>query len=108
MSGHLDIDLLRTFVAIAEARTLVRAAERIGRTQAAVSMQVKKLEGLLSQPLLNRTGRGVTLSYDFTWKDRSTEGLPRDTPESGYNKAPRQGFADQRFSSCFHRGFLRS
>jgi anthranilate synthase len=40
------------------------------------------------------TGRGVRLSYDFTWKDRSTEGLPRDTPDSGYNKAPRQGFAD--------------
>jgi anthranilate synthase len=40
------------------------------------------------------TGRGVLLSYDFSWKDRSTEGLPRDTPDSGYNKAPRQGFAD--------------
>ena len=62
VSGHLDIDLLRTFVAIAEARTLGRAAEKIGRTQAAVSMQVKKLEGLLNQPLLNRTGRGVTLT----------------------------------------------
>ncbi len=40
------------------------------------------------------TGRGVVMSYDFTWKDRTTEGLPRDTPDSGYNKAPRQGFAD--------------
>ncbi|MET0967897.1 MAG: chorismate-binding protein, partial [Tardiphaga sp.] len=40
------------------------------------------------------TGRGVTLSYEFTWKDRSTEGLPRDTPGAGYNKAPREGFAD--------------
>src|SRR5665647_582414 len=40
------------------------------------------------------TGRGVTLSYDFTWKDRSTLGLPRDTADSGYNKIPRQGFSD--------------
>ncbi|ABM94429.1 LysR family transcriptional regulator [Methylibium petroleiphilum] len=62
MSRSLDIDLLRTFVAIAETRTLGRAAARIGRTQAAVSMQVQKLEALLSQPLLNRTGRGVTLT----------------------------------------------
>lgn len=62
MSRPLDIDLLRTFVAIAETRTLGRAAQRIGRTQAAVSMQVQKLEALLSQPLLNRTGRGVTLT----------------------------------------------
>ena len=62
MSRHLDIDLLRTFVAIAETRTLGRAAGRIGRTQAAVSMQVKKLEAMLNQPLLNRTGRGVLLT----------------------------------------------
>ena len=62
MSRHLDIDLLRTFVAIAETHTLGRAAGQIGRTQAAVSMQVKKLEDLLNQPLLNRTGRGVVLT----------------------------------------------
>lgn len=62
MSRHLDIDLLRTFVAIAETRTLGRAASRIGRTQAAVSMQVQKLEAMLSRPLLNRTGRGVSLT----------------------------------------------
>lgn len=62
MSHHLDIDLLRTFVAIAQTRTLGRAAGQIGRTQAAVSMQVKKLEALLNQPLLNRTGRGVVLT----------------------------------------------
>ena len=60
--SHLDIDLLRTFVAIAETRTLGRAAGKIGRTQAAVSMQVKKLEAMLNQPLLNRTGRGVALT----------------------------------------------
>lgn len=40
------------------------------------------------------TGRGVTLTYDFAFKERGTEGLPRETPESGYNKSPRQGFAD--------------
>ena len=40
------------------------------------------------------TGRGVVLSYDFAWKGRSTEGLPRDTAESVYAKTPRQGFAD--------------
>lgn len=62
MNHHLDIDLLRTFVAIAETRTLGRAAGKIGRTQAAVSMQVKKLEAMLNQPLLNRTGRGVVLT----------------------------------------------
>ena len=40
------------------------------------------------------TGRGVVLSYDFAWKDKSTGGLPRETAESPYLKTPRQGFAD--------------
>jgi len=40
------------------------------------------------------TGRGVLLSYDFSWKGKSTKGLPRDTAESVYAKTPRQGFAD--------------
>jgi anthranilate synthase len=40
------------------------------------------------------TGRGVNLSYDFAWKGQSTAGLDRDTPESVYVKAQRQGFAD--------------
>uniref|UniRef100_UPI00372D6395 LysR family transcriptional regulator n=1 Tax=Piscinibacter sakaiensis TaxID=1547922 RepID=UPI00372D6395 len=60
MPRHLDLDLLRSFVAIAETGTLGRAAARVGRTQAALSMQVRKLETLLDQPLLLRSGRGVT------------------------------------------------
>jgi anthranilate synthase len=40
------------------------------------------------------TGRGVVLSYDFTWKGKSTEGLSRETADSPYQKTPRQGFAD--------------
>jgi anthranilate synthase len=40
------------------------------------------------------TGRGVVISYDFAWKAKSTEGLPRETAESPYQKTPRQGFAD--------------
>ena len=62
MTGHLEIDLLRTFAVIAETRALSRAAPRVGRTQAAISMQVKRLEQIVGQPLLNRTGRGVILT----------------------------------------------
>lgn len=59
MAMHLDIDLLRCFSLVAETGTLSRAADRIGRSQAAVSMQMRKLEDIVGQPLLNRTGRGV-------------------------------------------------
>lgn len=40
------------------------------------------------------TGRGVELTYDFTWNGMSTSGLERATPESVYARTPRQGFAD--------------
>lgn len=59
MPALLDIDLLRSFVTIVETGALSRAAGRIGRTQAALSMQMKRLEGLVGQPLLTRTGRGA-------------------------------------------------
>src|SRR5215218_1838430 len=40
------------------------------------------------------TGRGVVLSYEFAWKGKSTEGLPRETAESVYSRTPRQPFSD--------------
>jgi DNA-binding transcriptional LysR family regulator len=62
VSLSLDIDLLRSFSAIAETGVLSRAAARVGRTQSALSMQMKRLEGIVEQPLLFRTGRGVKLT----------------------------------------------
>jgi DNA-binding transcriptional LysR family regulator len=66
VTSQLDLDLLRTFVVIAETGALSRAAIRVGRTQAAISLQVKRLEQLVDQPLLERTGRGVTLTPQGT------------------------------------------
>ena len=40
----LDIDQLRTFVAIADTGSFTRAAEVVHKTQSAVSMQMKRLE----------------------------------------------------------------
>lgn len=62
MSTQLDIDLLRNFAAIAEAGVMSRAADRVGRTQAALSQQVKRLELTVQQTLMIRTGRGITLT----------------------------------------------
>ncbi|MCJ2066171.1 LysR family transcriptional regulator [Methylobacterium sp. J-088] len=59
MTRSLDIDLLRSFASVAETGALSRAASRIGRSQAALSMQMKRLEDLVGQPLVTRTGRGA-------------------------------------------------
>ncbi len=63
MGRSLDIDLLRSFVVIAEVRSLSRAAARVGRTQSALSQQMRRLEESVDQPLFQRTGRGVVLTH---------------------------------------------
>lgn len=58
----LDSDLLRTFLAVAEAGSVTDGAARIHRSQSATSLQVKRLETVLGQPVFERHGRGVVLS----------------------------------------------
>ncbi|MHA1153733.1 MAG: LysR substrate-binding domain-containing protein [Alphaproteobacteria bacterium] len=62
--ANLDLDLLRTFVAVAETGGFTRAAGRLGRVQSAVSMQVKRLEEVVGGRLFERSNRKVTLSEE--------------------------------------------
>lgn len=62
MKPNLESDLLRTLVAIAETGNFTRASEIVGRTQSAVSVQMKKLEEIVGERLFERGPRGVTLT----------------------------------------------
>lgn len=62
MTLHLESDLLRTFVAVADLENFTRAADAVGRTQSAVSMQMKRLEEMVGGPLFERGPRGVVLT----------------------------------------------
>jgi DNA-binding transcriptional LysR family regulator len=53
---------LRTFVAVADTGNFTYAADRIGRTQSAVSMQVKRLEETVGEQLFERGSRGVAMT----------------------------------------------
>ncbi len=64
MIGRLDIDLLATLVAIAETGGFTRAAERLNRTQPAVSMQMRRLEERVGKPLFLRQSRSVQLTVE--------------------------------------------
>src|SRR5260370_5317241 len=57
--GELKIELmqLEMFVAVVEERSFLRAAERVFRTQPAVSIGLRKLEGRIGVPLLGRSHR---------------------------------------------------
>ena len=59
---HLDLDLLKTLLAIADAGSLTRAASDVGRTQSAISMQVRRIEEIVEGQVLLRTPRGVELT----------------------------------------------
>lgn len=60
----LELDLLRTLVAISETGNFSAAADRLGRTPSAVSMQVKKMEELVGATLFIRDSRSVSLTRD--------------------------------------------
>jgi len=61
---NLDIDLLRAFVTVIETGSFTRAAALLGRSQPAVSLQIRRLEEQLRSPLFDRGGRGVSLTTE--------------------------------------------
>lgn len=64
MTALLDVDHLRTFIAIAETGSFTRAAELVHKTQSAVSMQMKRLEERLGRAIFERDGRASKLTED--------------------------------------------
>jgi DNA-binding transcriptional LysR family regulator len=59
---NLDLTSLRSFVAIADAGGVTRAAGFLNLTQSAVSMQIKRLEEMLATQILDRSARQVGLT----------------------------------------------
>ncbi|AYM08910.1 LysR substrate-binding domain-containing protein [Agrobacterium tumefaciens] len=59
MPTPLDLDLLKSFVAVVETGSFSNAASRIGRSQSAVSMQMQRLEQTIGKQLLVRTPKAV-------------------------------------------------
>jgi len=60
----LDTDQLRSFLAIVDLGSFTRAAERVNKTQSAVSMHVRRLEEQLGCALFVKQGRGARLTAE--------------------------------------------
>lgn len=60
---NIDTITLQCFITVAETGSFTRAAERVGRTQSAISQQIIKLEQMLDKPLIVR-GKVLTLTPD--------------------------------------------
>jgi DNA-binding transcriptional LysR family regulator len=59
---NLPTDLLRTFVTVADHKSFTRAGELLGRTQPAISLQIRRLEDLLGCELISTRGRANLLT----------------------------------------------
>ncbi|NTG28713.1 LysR family transcriptional regulator [Agrobacterium rhizogenes] len=59
---NLDMDVLRTLVAAQQLGGFNRAADQIGRSQSAVSQQIRRLEEQVGETLYRKNGRGLALT----------------------------------------------
>jgi DNA-binding transcriptional LysR family regulator len=99
---RLDSDLLRVFIAVAEAGSMTDGAARVCRSQSAASIQIKRLETVLGRPVFERHGRGVTLTdagqrllpvaRDVTER---LDGVVRDIAADGLRGKLRLGLPEQ-------------
>ena len=58
----IDVDQLRSLIAIADSGSFTRAAEAVHKTQSAISMQMKRLEERVARPIFEKDGRGTRLT----------------------------------------------
>lgn len=62
--NELDLNLIKTFVAVSEAKTISEASEKLFVSQPAVTTAIKKLETTLNIKLLLRTNKGILLTKE--------------------------------------------
>ena len=61
---NLPTDVLRTFLAVIDLGSFTKAGQLLGRTQPAISLQIRKLEELIGLSLLDTSGRTIALTKD--------------------------------------------
>jgi len=59
---NLDLDTLRTLAVARDRGGLAQAAEHLGRTPSAISLQMKRLQEDLGTPIFRKRGRGLALT----------------------------------------------
>lgn len=62
MKRDLEIDLLRSFLAVATHLNFTKAARSVSRTQSAISLQIKRLEKIVGKPLFDRNRQSVSIT----------------------------------------------
>jgi len=100
MMHDIETSLLRTFVTVAESGGVTAAARRLGKTQAAVSMQLRRLEEDLGSVLLERASRGMALT------EAGHILMPYAQKILGASMSARQALAGQSVSGIVRLGMI--
>lgn len=61
---NLPTDVLRSFLAVIDLGSFTKAGQLLGRTQPAISLQIRKLEELVSMSLMDTSGRNIALTRE--------------------------------------------
>jgi DNA-binding transcriptional LysR family regulator len=61
---NLPTDVLRTFLAVIDLGSFTKAGQLLGRTQPAISLQIRKLEELVGKTLMDTSGRNIALTSE--------------------------------------------
>ena len=85
---HLPVELLETFVKVAETKNFTAAGKRIHRSQSAVSMQMKRLAEIVESPLFDVNGKRIRIIP--WWKSLRFMSAPVSGPYPG-NRLKRAG-----------------
>lgn len=107
---NLSMDVLRTFVIGLELGSFSKAAQRLGRSQSAISTQLRRLEEKVGKPLLKKSGRGLTLTTAgesmFSYAKRILE--LNDEAIDGLRDAEVEGWVRLGIPQDFAEGWLTS
>ena len=105
----MDIRNLRTFIRVAELNNFTKAAQSMGYSQSAVTVQMQQLETELNVPLFDRIGKNIKLTqYGVTFIDYASkvieamehaEKFATDTKE--LSGTVRFGIVDSILNACF-------
>jgi Bacterial regulatory helix-turn-helix protein, lysR family len=67
MIPNLDVDHLKTFLAIAETGNFTKAADEMNKTQSAVSMQMKRLDAKVAAVNCRKMVHGLLITRGAWW-----------------------------------------
>jgi DNA-binding transcriptional LysR family regulator len=114
MPVNLPTELLRSFAAIVDSGSMLKATERVFVTQSALSLQMKRLEDTVQSPLFHRDGRRLVLTpagelllaYTrdmLALNDKAVSALSRDALAGPARVGTVQDFAETLLSGVLSR-----